>query len=241
MVSDLINDKLQTYDVCVFLKLYLLLFADETIIMAESATELQDCLNAIAHYCRLWSLKINTTKTKVLIFSKGKTPKIPTFSFNGTDLDVCFDYVYLGVNMNYNGRVVLAKQRRYVQAQKTMYSLIKKSRQLLLPINLIFKLFDHSVVPILLYGCEVWGYENCDIIEKLHLEFCRMVLHVNKSTSKCMIYGELGRAPLVIQIKQRMANFWIKLAQGKDSKLSVIKYRLLLTFGTFLMLSVTNG
>ena len=55
-----------------------------------------------------------------------------------------------------------------------------------------------------------------------------MVLHVNKSTSKCMIYGELGRPPLVIQIKQRMANFWIKLAQGKDSKLSVIMYRLLL-------------
>ena len=43
-----------------------------------------------------------------------------------------------------------------------------------------------------------------------------------------MIYGELGRPPLVIQIKQRMANFWIKLAQGKDSKLSVIMYRLLL-------------
>ena len=55
-----------------------------------------------------------------------------------------------------------------------------------------------------------------------------MVLHVNKSTSKCMIYGELGRPPLVIQIKQRMANFLIKLEQGKDSKLSVIMYRLLL-------------
>ena len=114
MVSNLINGKLQTNDVCVFLKLYLLLYADDTIIMAESATELQDCLNAVSHYCKLWSLKINTTKTKVLIFSKGKTRKIPTFSFNGTNLDVCFDYVYLGVNMNYNGRFVFAKQRQYV-------------------------------------------------------------------------------------------------------------------------------
>ena len=88
-----------------------------------------------------------------------------------------------------------------------MYSLIKKSRQLLLPTDIIFQLFDHTVVPILLYGCDVWRYENCDIIEQFHLEFCRMVLHVNKSTSKCIIYGELGRPPLVIQIKQRMANF----------------------------------
>ena len=40
IVSDLINDKLQTNDVCVFQKLYLLLYADDYIIMAESATEL---------------------------------------------------------------------------------------------------------------------------------------------------------------------------------------------------------
>ena len=71
MVSDLINDKLQTNDVCVFLKLY----ADDTKLMAESAAELQDCLNAVSHYCKLWSLKINTTKTKVLIFSKVKPVK----------------------------------------------------------------------------------------------------------------------------------------------------------------------
>ena len=28
------------------------------------------------------------------------------------------------------------------------------------------KLFDSCVAPILLYGCEVWGCENTDIIEK---------------------------------------------------------------------------
>ena len=55
-----------------------------------------------------------------------------------------------------------------------------------------------------------------------------MVLHVNKSTCKCLIYGELCRPPLVIKIKQRMAKFWIKLAQRKYSKLSVMMYRLLL-------------
>ena len=92
-----------------------------------------------------------TTKTKVLIFSKGKTRKIPTFSFNGPYLNVCFDYVYLGVNMSYIGRFVLAQQRQYVQAQKAMYSLIKKSRQLLLPIDIIFQIFYHTVVQFFLW------------------------------------------------------------------------------------------
>ena len=108
---------------------------------------------------------MNATKTYVLIFSKGKTRKIPTLSFNETYLDVCFDYVCRGVNMNYNGRFVLAKQRQYVQAQKAVYSFINKPQQLFLPIDIIFHIFDHTVVPILLHGCEVWRYENFYIIE----------------------------------------------------------------------------
>ena len=30
---------------------------------------------------------------------------------------------------------------------------------------IMLKLFDSCVAPILLYGCEVWGYENTDIID----------------------------------------------------------------------------
>ena len=33
----------------------------------------------------------------------------------------------------------------------------------------------------------------------------------NKSTPKCMIYDELGRPPLLIQMKQRRTNIWIKI------------------------------
>ena len=36
--------------------------------MAESATELQDCLYAVIHYCNFFSSKVNITKTKVLFF-----------------------------------------------------------------------------------------------------------------------------------------------------------------------------
>ena len=85
-------------------------------------------------------------QTKVLIFTNGKTPKIPTFSFNRT-------YLLSKGNICNHG--------------KAMFSLIKMSRQFLLPIGIIYnKLFDHTAVPMLSYGCEIWGYENCDIIQK---------------------------------------------------------------------------
>jgi hypothetical protein len=47
------------------------------------------------------------------------------------------------------------------------------------------------------------------------------------STPNCMVYGELGRYPLEIDIKVRMISHWCKLIQGKQSKLSTIAYTLL--------------
>ena len=54
------------------------------------------------------------------------------------------------------------------------------------------KLFDSVVVPILLYGCEVCGFSNVNLIEKLHLRFCKIILNVKKSAPSNMVYSELG-------------------------------------------------
>ena len=82
------------------------------------------------------------------------------------------------------------------------------------------------VKPILLYGCEVWGFSNNDIIEKVHLKFCKLLLHLKSSTPSYMIYGELGRYPLEIDIKSRIISFCAKLLSGKELKLSKIIYNL---------------
>ena len=48
-----------------FMKLYILLYADDTIIMAESYDDLQAALNGLYDYCKAWSLSVNISKTKV--------------------------------------------------------------------------------------------------------------------------------------------------------------------------------
>ena len=44
-----------------------------------------------------------------------------------------------------------------------------------------------------------------------------------------MIYGELGRFPIEIDIKIRMVSFWARLLLGKETKLSYLSYKLLYT------------
>ena len=108
-----------------------------------------------------------------------------------------------------------------------MFIVIRKARILNLPIDIQLELFDTLVVPILLYGSEVWGFENCNIIENFHLQFCKQILKVKKSTPNCMVYGELGRIPLNILIKARMNGFWQRIMCGKREKISYALYSIL--------------
>ena len=86
-----------------FMKVCVLLYADDTVVLAESANELQLSLNKLDKYCQKWSLSVSVTKTKIVIFSWGKVRKYPRFNLGGNEIDVKDDYVYLGVTFNYNG------------------------------------------------------------------------------------------------------------------------------------------
>jgi hypothetical protein len=119
-----------------------------------------------------------------------------------------------------------------------MYEVIKKGRKYNLSISCQLDLFDKLVKPILLYGCEIWGSSNNDILEKVHLKFCKIILHLKATTPNCMIYGELRRYPLDIDFKLRNILCWSKLITGKDIKLSIISYRLLYIYHKIIIVSI---
>ena len=75
-VNDMAKNILSDDDIEVYLRLYILLYADDTVIFAESDQELQAALNAMFLYCKSWDLEVNPSKTKSQYFlteSKIKT------------------------------------------------------------------------------------------------------------------------------------------------------------------------
>ena len=80
------------------------------------------------------------------------------------------------------------------------------------------------VLPVLSYGCEIWAYEDCKIVESLHLKFCKYILGLKKSTCNVMVYGELGRYPLEIELKVRLVSYWARLLRGKQDKIAKVMY-----------------
>jgi hypothetical protein len=143
------------------------------------------------------------------------------------DLEIVEAYDYLGVSIKYNSNISPKIAKLCKQVNRAIYALIGKSRKLGLSVDMQLHLFDLLVVPIALYGSEIWGCKNSDVIEQMHLKFLRMLLKVNKSTPKCMLYGELGRMPLKYNIDTRMLNFWYRIISGNKRKISYHIYQLL--------------
>ena len=214
-------------DTIVYLKLLLLLYADDTVIFADTYQGLQKGLENLEVYCKIWKLTVNVEKTKVMIFENRKSNKHYEFKYDGNTVKMVDSFKYLGVYFNTKGTFSETKVHLSEQATKAMFSLLKKWQQFDIPVDLMLELFDKSVVPILLYGCEVWGFENIDIIERIHLKFCKIILNVKKSTANYMVYGELGRYPLRVLIYSRLIKFWAKIITPSNmNKISFILYQI---------------
>jgi hypothetical protein len=67
------------------------------------------------------------------------------------------------------------------------------------------------VLPVVMYGCEVWGFKKNNILEWFCLQFYKILLGLKKCTPNCILYGELGRYPIDMFIKCRMIAFWQRI------------------------------
>jgi hypothetical protein len=137
-------------------------------------------------YCELWKLQVSTAKTKVVFFCRN----IPSFYFNIVILDIVEDFSYLHV-----GWVSLILMESSIKLLNTFVTKLEKLCLLYLKIqnsyldlDLQLQLFDSMVTPILLYGVEVWGVGNIDIVKQFQLKYHKLIMNVTTSTPSVMVF-----------------------------------------------------
>ena len=145
-----------------YLKLFILLFADDTVLFSHYQNDLQSMLNSFENYCDEWKLTVNISKTKILVFTSGRYARNLHFFFKGEELEIVTEYKYLGIYLSKSGSYLSCKKHIAEQANNAMYSLLRKIRVLNLPIEMQIDLFNKLIKPILLYGCEIWAIGNID-------------------------------------------------------------------------------
>ncbi len=206
-----------------------LLYADDLIILSKTPEGLQNNLNILTKYCHDWNLEVNIPKTKIMIFQK-KTRNLEhkhIFTLNNTTLQHALQYNYLGLVLTPTGNFNLAIKALLVKARRALHAIRTKLFKIDIPIRIWTKIFDSVILPIALYGSEIWGptsnYSHKDWhkhpLEALHVEFCRSILHVHRNTPNNACRAELGRLPLNLVIKKRVLKFWIHLNSSSEDSL----------------------
>ena len=110
-------------DMC---KTFLLLYADDIIIFANSAVELQEGLDLLSDYCKRWTLKINVSKTKMMIFRKsGQLPRNMAFVYDNEPLEIVNTMRYLGIVFTPGGSFSEAQNTLPGQAQNSIFKMNK--------------------------------------------------------------------------------------------------------------------
>jgi hypothetical protein len=101
------------------LSLFMLLYADDVVLFAKSKETLQNMLHDLRVYCDRWDLKVNTVKSKVMLFEKGRATH-PVVFYGNTQLDIVASFKYLGIEFFNNGDWYRTQKKLSEQVSHTL-------------------------------------------------------------------------------------------------------------------------
>ena len=87
-------------ELAVYLKLFVLLYADDTVIMSESKEDMHNQLMVFNDFCKEWKLKVHAEKSRVLVFSNGRLPANLKFTYNNRDLEIVPNFSFLSITFS---------------------------------------------------------------------------------------------------------------------------------------------
>ena len=79
----------------------------------------------------------------------------------------------------------------------------------------VCNIFDKLIHTILSYGCEIWGFIQGTLAERMHLKFGKQLLGVKQTKQNDFLYDEFGRYPLIVHRQYIINKFWLNTFKGR--------------------------
>ncbi len=149
-------------------KVTALMYADDVLLMADSATELQDMVDVVHEFCNKWRIEVNCKKSQVMVvIPVGDLPPTHVWKFGDTTLDVVHEYKYLGIMFSDD----LSWEKHASRVAKKVGRTLARLGVLLgrreLPTALKSLVWDSVAGSVLNYGAEVWEPPTKELLLKL--------------------------------------------------------------------------
>ena len=128
------------------LTIFLLLFADDSVLISDSAEGLESLIIAFEKYCIKWKLTVNVEKTKIVIFKKhNRNNELPVFKNMNKNIEKVKTFNYLGIVFTSNGTFHNAIKTLTGKATQAVSNLFTITQNKEIPIKTMIGLFDAFV------------------------------------------------------------------------------------------------
>jgi hypothetical protein len=101
------------------MKINMLAYADDMLLLSTSKSGLQKALNILQIYSHKWQLIVNETKRKIMIFNR--MDKYSTFTLNAQHIEVVQQHVCIGIKLHSSGNFTYSIKDLAERATKTYY------------------------------------------------------------------------------------------------------------------------
>ena len=194
-------------------------FADDTVIIASSAEELQRLLSRTSTFCEQYGLKMNVKKTKYMIITKG-TDIQANINLLGRQIERVQKYKYLGTWITENNEQTTEIRTRIETARNAFVKLktILCSRDLTMELRV--RTLRCYVFSILYYGLESWTLkqEHINKLQAFEMWCYRRMLRISwmERKTNIEILQEIGKEYEVINtIKARKLQYLGHIMRGQ--------------------------
>jgi exonuclease III len=142
------------------LRVKCLLYADDQVLLASSAGELQDMVTLLNGEFEAKGMKVNASKTKVMIFEKNEEMTACEILIGDESVEQVREFVYLGCMFTRDGKCDKEIERRVKKGNSVngaLHSLVRSQS-----VTKKARLAVHSGVlaPTLMYGSESWVWQK---------------------------------------------------------------------------------
>ena len=159
----------------------------------------------------------------MVVFGRGRAQNTSyDLKFKNEIVEVVGEYKYLGVLFNNNRRIRRGQEESVNAATRAMYNPIGKCRKFDFPADLQIDLFRATVLPVMLYSCEVWGHNVIRDLEILCMRYLKYVFCVHRNTCNDIVYWELRVNSIDVDIKVIIVSYWIRLITERQEKLAYV-------------------
>lgn len=166
------------------LKVNVLMYADDLVLLAKSADSLRVMISRLEQYCDISGLTVNLDKSKIMIFRNGtgKYAANERWYYKKKEIEIVREYTYLGFLVTSNLNFEKHLKRKAGEAKAALAVTWKRCIQNnLVSASTKYRIFQSTALMTLLYASPCFGFKYFDVAESVQRYFLKRSLGCHRT------------------------------------------------------------